>query len=647
MEKNLTVPRIVKIFVVVILLAACSSRLTDQAPTPLSLSEVTQQPTVTITPTSTRLSSTPTPTLTANQFPTLTSTTIINTPTSTPTATPLPTYVIEKPINDPGRYRLADWDQQRALDTVSILDQEWNRINQEFGWMYAQSGINSLKSAIALTEQEVILRYPDVPFRQDIEWKIAFDLATAGQQEATQHLAILLQTVLNQQPELIKDSFHQLGDTGFTFDLKEASSLFNGQPDWWIVTVHNAVSGLDKTGSGAGGGTVLSINKNSEGAFVVKPVGGFWISYWGVEFEALYNPPTAGRNPEISIFQVSSHGSPAYAMAESWLCSYQMDGDLWMPLLTNTNSETRGTVGIDIPLDRFCFVTQGLMHDVQYIPGNNQPSDMIQASNVINPFTCRWSIEYSFHWKNGEYQQQALVKNMPEPDDAYDLSCLFRVWDLGDAIQNKQDVLAYMEKASAARPEWISLLNKKDEGDWEAHEALTLLTDYRFYQELLFQIGRFYALSGNTQAAHDRLAQFSNNSSQYNGKWMYIANHYLANLNDITKAEDELASDLSSLYSNYGWPWPDMPIFERAMAELTQTGSLDEIDKEIGPLMEEACLDESNYACAELIYIHGLANQIKGNESEAVTSYWLVWRNYPESLYALAAQEKLKLREEP
>jgi hypothetical protein len=642
MEKNFTVSQVVKIFFVVILLAACTSRLKDQVPTPLSILAVTQQPTNTFIPTSTRLSSTPTPTLTATLLPTLT-TTIINRPTSVPTATPLPTYVIEKPMHDPGMYHLADWNQQKAFDTVSILDQEWNRIKREISFIYAQTGIDSLKSAVALTAQEAILRYPDVTFRQDMEWKIALDLATAGQQEATQHLALLLQTALNQQPALIMDSFYQLGDKGFTFDLKEASSLFNGQPDWWIVIVHKAES--ERDWDGAGGGAVLSIQKDSEGAFVVKPVGGYWISYWGSTFEVLYNPPSAGRNPEISILQSSSHGSPITLMSESWLCTYQMNDDLWMPVLTNTNSEPGGTVGNDIPLHRFCFVTYGFMQDVQYIPGNNQPSDTLQASDAIDPLDCRWSIDYSFKWKNGEYQQQAVVNDMTQSHDAYDLSCLFRVWDLGDTIQNKQEVLAYMEKVLAARTEWITLLEKNDD-NWAAHNALALLTDYRFYQELLFQIGRFYALSGNTQAAHDRLAQFNKNSSQYNGKWRYIANHYLANIKDLNKAEEGLARNLSSPCSYCGQPWPDKPVFDRAMSELTRTGALDEIDKEIGPLIKETCVYELNYDCAELIYIHALANQIKGNEREAITSYWLVWRNYPKSLYALAAQEKLEQREE-
>jgi hypothetical protein len=432
-------------------------------------------------------------------------------------------------------------------------------------------GINSLKSAVALTEQEAILRYPDVSFRQDMEWKIALDLATAGQQEATQHLALLLQTALNQQPALITDSFSQLSDKGFTFDLKDASSLFNGQPGWWLDTVFNAGRRLDW--DGAGGGAVLSIHKNSKGTFVVQPVGGYWISYWGDTFEVLYNPPAAGRKPEISVLQESSHGSPASEMSESWLCAYQMNGDLWMPVLTNANSETGGTAGIDIPLNRFCFVTNGFMHNVQYIPGNNQPSDTLQASAAIDPFGCGWSIEYSFHWMNGEYQQQAVVKDMTEPDDDYGLYCLWRVWDLGGAIQNKQEVLAYMEKALTARTELISLL-KKDEDNWAAHDALTFLTDYRFYLEFLFQIGRFFALSGNILAAHDRLAQFSSNSSQYNGKWMFIANHYLANIKDINKAEEELAHDLSSPCSYCSWPWPDKSIFERAISDLLKLAHL-------------------------------------------------------------------------
>jgi hypothetical protein len=643
MQKKLTIPLIIKIFFMVILLAACTSRLTDQAPAPLLISDDTQ-PSETITYTSTRLSSTPTPTLTVNLLPTLTSTTIMNTPSTEPTATLLYIYLLEKPVNDPGIYRLADWNQQKAFDTVTILDQEWNRIKQENDWMYAQTGINSLKRAVALTEQEALLRYPDVSFRQDMEWKIALDLATAGQQEATRHLALLLQTALNQQPALITGNFYQLSNTGFTFDLKEASSLFNGQPDWWIVIVN--ITERESDWDGAGGGAVFSIHKNSEGAFVVKPVGGYWISYWGDRFEVLYNPPTEGRNPEISILQESSHGTPVSAMSESWLCTYQLDGDLWMPVLTNTNSETGRTVGIDIPLNRFCFVTNGFMQDVQYIPGNNQPSGTLQALDAIDPYGCSWSIEYSFQWKDGAYQQQAIVKDMPEPDDAFDLSCLNRVWDLGDTIQNKQDVLAYMEKALTARAEWVSLL-KKDEDNWEAQNALFLLNDPQFYQELLFQLGRFYALSGDTLAAKDTLALFNQNSSQYNGKWMYIANHYLANIMDINKAEEELASDLSSLCSYCSYSWPDVPIFERAISELTQTGSLDEIDKEIGPIIKETCFDTLNYDCAELIYLHGLANQIKGNEREAVTSYWLVWRNYPNSLYALAAQEKLDLIQEP
>ncbi len=641
MPKYFAIPVFIKTCFVALILTACTSRPKDQAST--QLLAATQQPSKTSIPTSVRLSSSPTPTLKATLLPTTsptpTSTKKIITPTTVPTATPLPSYVVEVPINDPGIYRLTDLHQQESFEIVSILDQEWNRIKQETDWIYAQTSIDSMKNAVALTEQEAVLRYPDVSFRNDVEWKIALDLAIAGQQEATQRLASLLQVALNQQPDLITNSFSELSGKGFTFTLEDASILFDDQPDWWIVIVQKADQELSL--DGAGGGTVLSIHKNLGGDFVVKPVGGYWISYWGETFDVLFNPPVAGRNPEISILQESSHGSPASAMSESWLCAYQMNGDLWMPVLTNSNSETEGTVGVDIPLDRFCFVTAGFMQDVQYMPGDNQPSNTLQATKFIDPFNCGWSLEYTFYWKNGVYQQQAFVKDMPEPEDPYELYCLYPVWDLGETIQNKQDVINYMEKVINVRTEWISLL-QKDKDILEVNFTLSFLTDPRLYNELLFQLGRFYALSGNISTAYDKLVQFSTNSSQYDGRWLYIANHYLANINDISKAEEELASDLSSLCTYCSQPWPDKPIFDRALSELTLTGSLNEIDKEIGPLIKEACLGNLNYNCAELIYLHGLSNQLNGNEREAVTSYWLVWKDYPKSLYALAAQEKLE-----
>ncbi len=118
---------------------------------------------------------------------------------------------------------------------------------------------------------------------------------------------------------------------------------------------------------------------------------------------------------------------------------------------------------------------------------------------------------------------------------------------------------------------------------------------------------------------------------------------FMDNIQDIKQAEEVLTQDLAPFCSSCIKFRPAKPIFEVAISELTTTGSLVNTEKEIEPLLvKEKCFEETNYACAELLFLKGLANQLKGSESEAIDDYWQVWSKYPETLYALAAQEKLE-----
>ena len=47
--------------------------------------------------------------------------------------------------------------------------------------------------------------------------------------------------------------------------------------------------------------------------------------------------------------------------------------------------------------------------------------------------------------------------------------------------------------------------------------------------------------------------------------------------------------------------------------------------------------------CAQLEYLLGLAYELSGNERYAVNTYWWLWHDYPDTIYAVLAGHKLEM----
>ncbi len=45
--------------------------------------------------------------------------------------------------------------------------------------------------------------------------------------------------------------------------------------------------------------------------------------------------------------------------------------------------------------------------------------------------------------------------------------------------------------------------------------------------------------------------------------------------------------------------------------------------------------------CASVYYLLALAYEAGGQTDRAVEAYWYIWKNFPDSLYAIASQYKL------
>jgi hypothetical protein len=62
------------------------------------------------------------------------------------------------------------------------------------------------------------------------------------------------------------------------------------------------------------------------------------------------------------------------------------------------------------------------------------------------------------------------------------------------------------------------------------------------------------------------------------------------------------------------------------------------------PLLKTATQDTSYSGYPRLLYLLGLAYELTGDEVHAVQTYWTLWREHPESVYARLAKAKLELK---
>jgi tetratricopeptide (TPR) repeat protein len=565
--------------------------------------------------------------------------------THTPTHTPDPTFVLETPLPDPKSYHLSELPVQKYLDLIFILKSQLETYKSEFKG--PSDALNDLTRYIALVEQETLWHYSDVDRATNLNWEVASSYVRAGDQRATPLIAELIEKALRKipSPDTIGEINHRA--KGFQLNWIASKNLFGDDTDGWIIEV-------TKQPWEGGGGAVIAIRKSPEGIIKAIPLYSYWQPYFGEDFNVLMADHTADHIPEVIIQQYQEHGM-GFQMRDTWLCIYQWHNNDWKNLTSDIKSNWPE---VDSKLAVGCLVLNGNWNDMEYIATSEGQPDQLKINKLIDPYGCGDGEEiFTFTWDGEKYLRKVTIQVASSMDDLYIPRCIDAAWTWGNSLQNITEIIKLMENALATWPEL-----QQENPDW--------FSTYRppeFHDQFRFQLGRLYALAGNFEKAQEVLLDLVNNPSyKQNLEWPSRAQRYLDKLGNLQQAEQELANDLALLPDETPEPSSALlagDIAQKASSELFTNLPIGPIvgelqaaidNPDLMTIRESRCSDihvDKQYLsiylyqeneCASVYYLLGLAYETNGEKDKARDIYWQLWKEYPDSFYAIAVQHKLE-----
>jgi len=549
---------------------------------------------------------------------------------ATPQPTPCTPFCIETeslstPLPSPEDYQLKTWTEEDAMNVLSVLDTRWEQFNKQNDyWIYGMMAVNEKRRYTALVAQEAVWRFPDNAFLDTLNWQIAHDLAVAGDARANDWIARLLEEELNHQSENNIPNVNILWENGFTGELIPVQNLFGDNQQSWILKVSKQYDHMPIMQSD---GATFTMKRSNEGGISVIPIDNFWMSWHGVTYKVTAFDHTADQFPEIIIANEIQAGSGS-SFSASELCIYQWDGNSWIPVLSNYQ-------------DKSCFQFQSVLGSWEYLSTGKNSPDILDVVSFVNS-DCYWNRHDYYIWKNDVYQHDSIhIEIPPELADEYgsEMFCLEDVWEWSVEEEEFSATLILME---SMLDNW-SRIEENISQTWYG-DAIGFNLAYKDY--FSFQLGRFYALSGNAEQAQKILkavVEFPHDENDPH--WPMVAQEYLSNLNDLQGAEQYLEESTTSNSSNSYLVSETIWVGDIGKEAETALFS-GEDPQEVISLLQNA-LSNPNLSCydnpcAHIYYLMGLAYEVMEDEENAIANYWFLWNEFPESSHAIIVQNKLQ-----
>ena len=389
------------------------------------------------------------------------------------------------------------------------------------------------------------------------------------------------------------------------------------------------------------------------GSYLLFPVNTSWQPFFASWFDVMVVDHTADDIPEILIHREQEHGMDAY-MRESWLCVYQWADERWLPLLSNARGEPYLYKNNWMPSE--CFISYNNLR-VEYQTDSDYFANLLQASKNTDPIGCGWEVHFVFIWNGKSYEQKVIADAPTDPNALYGFHCIMDVIEnWGDMLGNYPEFLGLLE----------TILSKWPAPDMLVETGDTFLHVYGpdFRDEFRFQLARLYALSGDLEKATEYFSQVidqpDDSSSQ---EWSGRAQRYLNHLNDLYTAEAELTNELFPPKEPTPVTLFAEDIADQAALSMFQNGNVERVigtleaavnDPKLSAYRDELCTALNTITdlpisiqyrdindCAAVYYWLAVAYEMRGNEEKAVEFYWYVWQYYPDSFYAVVAEERL------
>lgn len=538
------------------------------------------------------------------------------------TASPgLPTLTPATPMASPDKYQLRDGTEQDALANVELMWVYWQWFEHNQAGYHGYTA-NGVQKYIAVAVQEARLRFPTLDEAEALEWEIAYALAKAGDQLASEWLARLIERSLNEGSIAIEQlhawnklqAFHRYDEP----EVMEAYNLFADSRDAYVLRVGE----LD--------GVAFSIAPSASGTYVVRPIASFWLTAHRTGFRVVVGDHNHNGVPEVAVSHSFQAGSgPSFGLTA--LHIYEWHNNTWVDLTGP---------GIYEP---------NSFADWHYALGVRGQAAQVVFATLPNveqwPF-CTWKMTHIFGWDGRRYTLQLSEIEVPKQlRSPVEVMCFQDVWDWAITAKVYSPTIVLMEHTLKNWPSPETDLGMPFSTFEEKFGPA-----YRVFFE--FQLGRFYALAGNPKQAQMVLNRIvSLPADTHNARYLAIAQMYLEHLAQVEVAEQFLIDrfgfneglSLDYLTSGLDMPLPLVPDIASIEKSIFLDEDIPTAVQQINAALPHCQRKEYEpYDCGRLHYFLGLAHELSGNEQDAVKAYWQLWQQYPDSLYTVMARQRLK-----
>ena len=284
-------------------------------------------------------SATPTMMETAVSSPTATA---LPTNTPQPTFTPTPTSTIEvgggfvlqptptvflvtTPNSSSDSYQLQLWDEPKAeiliqsvVDYAENIDPVIDTVaNWRENYAYAQS-------IVEMTIYEDLLRFPETPNRENLEWRLAYAKAMQGEPETTTFIIDLLEAgfangryTLNNLDDILRSHRFAIRENGYKPYPKETTYLFGRNE----ITDLRLITTMQYENSPASDGVLAAFSRDNPPE--ITPITSVWSQGFGSFSQIALQDLTNDNQPEVIMdWNISSGGLPCH-----YLNIWQWQGD--------------------------------------------------------------------------------------------------------------------------------------------------------------------------------------------------------------------------------------------------------------------------------------------------------------------------------
>lgn len=249
--------------------------------------------------------------------------------TPSPTTTPAPSatpFISITPLPRANQYRLRTLSQQETVDFTAYVDHFWEKLVHKAA--LNSDTLNLDKQHVAILAQEALLRYPNLPKPDDLQWQIAKSWAMAGNAKSSVYLARFLEKVIPTQKPIVPSKLG-LGGHGFDFTWFSAPNLFGTHSNDWVLQA--SFSDVIENNK-ASGGAIFGVRQIADGSYQVLPIYTSWQPFYNPKIKVIIGDHTNDTLPEVIITQLNNHGI-GFDMTETQTCIFQRLNDQWAPLL--------------------------------------------------------------------------------------------------------------------------------------------------------------------------------------------------------------------------------------------------------------------------------------------------------------------------